>query len=112
MSELMKYQEAVRVIKNAILQSQYQARLANREQLLLYYGIGHYISSNTRTGKWGTGAIAEISRQLQFELPGLWGYSATNMRLMRIFYEEWSSFLDPNHQLMTDDLRATSISAN
>jgi len=110
MSELIKYREAVRVIKNAILQSRYQAaRLANREQLLLYCGIGRYVSSNTRTGKWGTGAIAEISRQLQLELPGLRGYSATNMRLMRIFYEEWSDFFDSNHQLMTDDLSATSI---
>ena len=113
MSELMKYHEAVKVIKNAILQSRYQAaRLANREHLLLYYGIGRYVSTNTRTGKWGTGAIDEISRQLQIELPGLRGYSATNIRLMRIFYEEWSVTFAANYQLLTDDLNGTGISVN
>jgi predicted nuclease of restriction endonuclease-like (RecB) superfamily len=108
MTELMKYQEAVSKIKSAILQSRYQAaQLANREQLLLYYSIGRYVSFNTRTGKWGTGAIDEISRQLQVELPGLRGYSASNIRYMRIFYEEWSDTFDLNRQLLTDDLSDT-----
>jgi hypothetical protein len=41
MSELAKYKEAVLAIKNAILQSRYQAaKAANSEQLMLYYGIG------------------------------------------------------------------------
>ena len=57
----MRYNEAVRVIKDAILQSQYQAaRLVNKEQLALYYGIGCYISRNSRNGFWGTGAISSI----------------------------------------------------
>ena len=63
----------------------------NQEQLALYYGIGRYISQNTRQGVWGKDAIATISRQLSMELPGLKGFSATNLRLMRIFYEEWQS---------------------
>ena len=37
----VNYNIAVHTIKNAILQSQYQAiKLINREQLALYYGIG------------------------------------------------------------------------
>ena len=71
MSELIRYAEAVRVIKAAILQSRYRAaRAVNAEQLKLYFNIGRYVSVNTRTGKWGTGAIEIISRQLQAELPG------------------------------------------
>jgi predicted nuclease of restriction endonuclease-like (RecB) superfamily len=62
------------------------------------------VSLNTRSGKWGTGAIEEISRQLQVELPGLRGYSATNIRYMRIFYEEWSIIFDQNRPMLTDDL--------
>ena len=105
MTDLLKYQEAVSKIKNAILQSRYQAaRLANKELLSLYYYIGHYISQNTRSGKWGTGAIEEISKQLQVELPGLRGYSATNMKYMRIFYEEWSDIFGQNRQFAIDDL--------
>lgn len=51
MSELRVYTEAVRVIKEAILRSQYRAASsANKEQLSLYYGIGHYVSKNSREG--------------------------------------------------------------
>ena len=72
---------AIREIKSAILQSRYQAaRLANGEQLKLYFRIGGYVSANTRQGKWGRGAIEEIARQLQAELPGLRGFSAAASR--------------------------------
>lgn len=82
----------VQAIKSAILKSRYvAARLANAEMLKLYFAIGAYVSRNSREGRWGTGAIDEISRLLQKELPGLRGFSATNMRNMRIFFEAWSS---------------------
>ena len=62
---------AVREIKTAILKTRYMAaRLANAEMLKLYFGTGAYVSANSRKGKWGTGAIAEISSRLQQELPG------------------------------------------
>lgn len=87
----LTYNDAVQAIKQAILSGQLRAaRHVNEEQLALYFGIGKYISENTREGKWGTGAVESISRQLSVELPGLKGYSATNLRYMRIFYEAWS----------------------
>lgn len=100
-----EYNIAVQTIKTAILQSQYQAvKLVNKEQLALYYGIGRYISQKSRNGYWGTGAIAFISNRLQRELPGLRGFSETNLRLMRIFYEEWS-ILDCDSSVATDELK-------
>ena len=88
------YSVAVNTIKEAILRSQYQAaKLVNREMLSLYYGIGRYISANSREGFWGTGAIKTISERLRKELPGLKGFSETNLKYMRIFYEEWSPIL-------------------
>lgn len=86
-----KYKDAVQLIKVAILQSQYEAaKSANEKQLMLYYGIGKYISLNSRNGFWGQGAIEAISSQLERELPGLKGFSARNLRYMRTFYEEWN----------------------
>lgn len=91
MNELRKYDDAVQIIKTAILQSQYDAaRSVNEKQLTLYYGIGKYLSANSRKGFWGKGAIDAISERLQNELPGLRGFSARNLRNMRTFYEEWS----------------------
>lgn len=102
MSDLQTYAEAVRVIKEAILRSQYRAAFeANKEQLSLYYGIGCYVSKNSREGFWGKGAIETISQQLQKELPGLRGFSATNIKNMRSFYEEWSPVI--NSQPMADE---------
>jgi predicted nuclease of restriction endonuclease-like (RecB) superfamily len=90
MSDLQTYAEAVRVIKEAILRSQYRAASAtNKEQLSLYYGIGCYVSKNSREGFWGKGAIETISQQLQKDLPGLRGFSAANIKFMRQFYETW-----------------------
>lgn len=86
---------AVQVIKTAIQQSQLKAvRAINQEQLALYYGIGRYVSINTRDKNWGKGAIDTISEQLSKELPGLRGFSAPSLRKMRTFYEEWSILLD------------------
>lgn len=84
------YRPAVEVIKSVILQGQYEAaKGVNRIQLAVYFGIGKYISLNTRKGKWGTGALEAISQLLQKELPGLRGYSVTNLNNMRLFYESW-----------------------
>ena len=81
---------AVREIKTAILKTRYMAaRLANAEMLKLYFGTGAYVSANSRKGKWGTGAIAEISARLQQELPGLRGFSPSSIKYMRQFFEVW-----------------------
>ena len=100
-----KLSNAVRVIKDAILQSQQRALGAvNQEQLALYYGIGRYISANTRTKNWGKGFIEGISEQLRKELPGLRGFSARNLRNMRTFYEEWQILESPNLAVQTAKL--------
>ena len=85
------YAIAVKTIKTAILQGQYAAaKGTNRIQLATYFAIGKYISLNSRHGFWGKGAIETISGQLRRELPGLRGYSPSNMKNMRLFYEKWS----------------------
>ena len=88
--DLTPYASAVAVIKAAILKSQSRAAQAvNQELLALYYGIGRYISRNSRQSTWGTNAIRSISEQLKSELPGLRGFSETSLKKMRLFYEQW-----------------------
>ncbi len=90
------YSDAVKAIKTAILQSQYEAiKSVNEKQLTLYFAIGKYISMNTRNGHFGEGAIDAISEQLQKEMPGLRGFSSRNIRYMRSFYEEWKILESP-----------------
>lgn len=87
------WREGVKVIKQAILQSQYRAaKNVNREQLSLYFGVGRYISEHSRKGYWGSGAIESISEQLQRELPGLKGFGERQLKNMRTFYEAWGDY--------------------
>ena len=104
MNDLVLYDAAVKVIKTAILQGQYEAaKDVNRVQLVLYFSIGKYLSKNTRNGVWGEGALVTISEQLRKELPGLRGFSETQMKDMRRFYEAWE-ILDANSAVMTAEL--------
>ena len=95
--------DAVNLLKTAILQSQARAAKAvNQEQLALYYGVGRYISANTRNKNWGTGMIKAISQRLRREIPGIRGFGETNLKNMRIFYEAWSS-IERNSSVATDE---------
>ena len=75
----------------------------NQEQLALYYGIGRFVSTNTRNKNWGKGFIELVSEQLRKELPGLRGFSAASLRKMRAFYEEWN-MLSENSFVGTNEL--------
>lgn len=99
-----EYIHAVKAIKQAILESRYRAaRHVNKEVLALNYGIGRFISINSRSAKWGSNAIAVISSLLRQELPGVKGYSEASIKMMRTFYEEWRCLFE-NRQLPIDDL--------
>ena len=101
---IIKYRHAVSTIKQAIVQSQYRAaKLVTGEQLSLYFGIGGYVSANSREGTWGTSAIDRISEQLRRELPGLRGFSASSIKDMRAFYEYWCQYI--NRQPLAVDLQ-------
>lgn len=105
-NNLIALSQAVEVIKTAILQGQYEAaKDVNRVQLAVYYAIGKYLSKNTRNLAYGAGALKAISEQLRKELPGLRGYSETQLKDMRRFYEAWN-ILDGsnNSSVVTDDL--------
>ena len=81
-------------LKQNIVQSRYAAaRLANKEQLLLYFRIGKILSEKIAAEKWGAKILVQISRDLQKQLPGLRGFSPTNLKNMRQFYGEYQSLI-------------------
>ena len=86
MNELDKYEHAVAIIRQAIENSRYRVlKAGNAELLSLYYGIGKYVSENTRSGALGTDAIKRIAKRLQQDLPGLRGFSETNINIYASF---------------------------
>ena len=100
---------AIEAIKTAILQSQYQAdKETTRVQLILYYGIGRYLSSKKGKKTWGTSVLETISAQLRKDLPGLRGFSASNLKNMQQFYDNWAFLEDSNSTDASVELLAVS----
>ena len=103
----------VEAIKTAILQSQYQAaKETTRVQLILYYGIGHYLYSKKGKKTWGTSVLETISSQLRKELPGLRGFSATSLKKKRLFYENWSFLEDQKSSDITGELTISNANSS
>ena len=99
---MLSISRAVTTIKTAILKCQARTlRNANSDVLALYYAVGQYISTESRTQKWGSGAIKTISEQLRKELPGLKGFSERSIRYMRQFYEVWCNHV--HQRLLVDE---------
>ena len=105
---MLPISRAVTTIKTAILKSQARTLCnANSDVLALYYAVGQYISTESRTQKWGSGAIKTISEQLRKELPGLKGFSERSIRYMRQFYEVWCNHV--HQRLLVDENEYTAF---
>ena len=103
--KIKDYAGTIKKLKTAILESRYKAAtLANKELLLLYYTVGNLISEKTKQEKWGSKVIEQLSEDLQKELPGLRGFSSTNLKNMRAFFDYWSAYFVIG-QLATDQLQ-------
>jgi predicted nuclease of restriction endonuclease-like (RecB) superfamily len=88
------YVEFITDLKQRIVQSRYiAARLANKEQLMLYLKTGRLLAEKIVAEKWGTAVIEQIAKDLQKQLPGLRGFSARNLWLMKKFYDEYQGFI-------------------
>lgn len=88
------YIKTIVEIKSDILKSRFLvSKIANRELLALYFKVGSIISDKVTKEKWGSRTILNLSADLQKELKGLRGFSFTNLKRMRQFYDHWMPYL-------------------
>jgi len=86
------YSAFVREIKELVYCRQYEAlRQVNAELIALYWDIGERIVTRQREMAWGKSVVDVLARELQAEFPGVQGFSARNLWLMRGFYVEYSA---------------------
>lgn len=98
------YLQLINDLKKSIIQSRYHAaRLANREQLLLYFKTGKMLSEKVAKEKWGAKMLEQISIDLQKNLPGVRGFSFRNLKNMKQFFEVYESSVIG--QLLTAQLK-------
>ena len=85
------YDDLVEKIKETIVNGQFSAlQHINKIQLFVYFVIGRYLSEISSSATRGTNVIKYVSDSLNRKMPGLKGFSETNLKMMRTFYKSWS----------------------
>jgi predicted nuclease of restriction endonuclease-like (RecB) superfamily len=84
------YGEFLEALKRRVHEAQLRASLsANRELVLLYWGIGADIRARQAAGGWGSKVVERLARDLRREFPQMQGFSPRNLHYMRAFAEAW-----------------------
>jgi len=94
MNEIIKhseYRDWLRDLKQQIKTGQIKAALSvNSQMIMLYWDLGRQIVEKQENAKWGSGFIEQLSKDLREEFPEMKGFSAKNLRYMRVFYKFYS----------------------
>lgn len=64
-------------------------RLVNYELIDLYWEISSRISKSIQNDGWGRGTVNQLAEYLAVSVPGVRGFSVSNLWRMRQFYETW-----------------------
>ncbi len=104
------YIKFINQLKQEIVLSRYNAaKLVNKELLILYFNIGKLLTEKTEQDGWGAKVLETISIDLQKALPGLRGFSLSNLKNMKQFFNTYSHFAIS--QSVTGQLQKTSKKA-
>ncbi len=86
------YQHWLAELKQKIRNSQVKAALqVNAELLSLYWEIGKELTDKQAHSNWGDKIISQLAKDLLSEFPGVKGFSATNLKYIRKWYQFYSS---------------------
>ena len=86
------YKNWLATIKDKVRTAQIKVGIAaNKELISFYWDLGKNISEELQREKWGSKVIAKLSKDLSKEFPEIKGFSETNLRYIKLFYEYFSS---------------------
>ena len=84
------YDVWIRSIKERVQQARFKAlMMANAEQILLYWDVGHEILEKQNAEGWGSKIVERMSVDLKTAFPDMKGWSRSNLMYMRQFAEAW-----------------------
>jgi len=87
-----EYRDWLRDLKQQIKTGQIKAAISvNSQMIMLYWDLGRQITEKQEKAQWGSGFIEQLSKDLRAEFPEMTGFSAYNLRFMRIFYKFYLS---------------------
>jgi predicted nuclease of restriction endonuclease-like (RecB) superfamily len=77
-------------VKERVRTAQYAAlKAVNKELIGLYWDIGRLIIQRQAGKSWGKAIVQQLAGDLQKELPGVRGFSASNLWRMKAFYDTY-----------------------
>lgn len=98
-----EYKNWIIDLKNKIKSAQLKAAVAVNSYLIEFYlGLGRMISEKENV--WGSKLIFQVSKDLKEEFPEMTGFSSTNLKYCKRFFEFYSSQFGQQHvdQLQND----------
>ena len=113
MNELMKkdtpYSNWIAELKQKYLQQRMKAVVAVNSSLLqFYWNLGKDISEKNLDNKYGSQFYKQLSNDLVAQIPNVKGFSPTNLKYAKYFYELFSQ-QDVNRPQAVDDLKMQQI---
>ncbi|MET4081556.1 putative nuclease of restriction endonuclease-like (RecB) superfamily [Pedobacter sp. UYP30] len=94
-----EYKQWIVELKGKVRSAQIKAALSvNQALILLYWELGKMITEKENV--WGSKLFEQISSDLKSEFPDAGGFSVTNLRYCRLFYNYFSI-----HQQVVDELK-------
>ena len=94
------YKSWLKDIKTYIRSQQIKAAVkVNVELLKVYWRLGSDISAHKADAQWGSGFYESLSRDLKAEFPDMKGFSVTNLKYCKRFYELYNQSDIIRHQL-------------
>jgi predicted nuclease of restriction endonuclease-like (RecB) superfamily len=113
MSELMKkdtlYSNWIAELKQKYLQQRMKAVVAVNSSLLqFYWNLGKDISEKNLDNKYGSQFYKQLSNDLAAQIPNVKGFSPTNLKYTKYFYELYNQ-QDVNRPQAVDDLKMQQI---
>jgi hypothetical protein len=108
-----EYKQWLVDLKARIRQSQLRAMIkVNDEMLRFYWDLGHDIVVRQMDAVWGNGFYKNLSKDLKTEFPDMQGFSVTNLKYCKYFYQFYSQdnqirqqLVDENRPQVADDLQ-------
>jgi predicted nuclease of restriction endonuclease-like (RecB) superfamily len=115
-----EFKQWLKDLKTRIRQSQIKAMIkVNDEMLRLYWDLGHDIVVRQMDSVWGNGFYKNLSQELKTEFPDMKGFSVTNLKYCKYFYQFYSQdsqirqqLVDANRQQVIDDLQVAESEIN
>lgn len=97
------YKQWISEIRGRYRQSQIKAAVkVNSEMLQFYWSLGYDIVERKMENTYGSGFFNRLSADLQRELPDTKGFSPTNIKYFKYFYELYSPLLENRPQAADD----------